>query len=385
MCAAQTTATTPGPDELVLVNGDTLHGKFVSEISGKVTFHSDALGDVTIDWDKIKEMHVAESFGVLDQSVKMRGKHHHEQIPTGALDVHNQEVGVHTTNAAAPLVIPAKNALFIMDSAELDKQLHHEPSFFVGWNGAASAGATIVSATENQFTFTGTVGLVRTVPTVSWLDPRNKTSVAFNESYGKITQPAYTYLPAPPATNPVLVPAVATKSSITHFAAERDEYFTSRVYALGQVSFDHNFAQQLELQQIYGGGLGWTAMRSPTHELDLTGTMQYEKQRFFAGSGSANQNLIGSTFAANYVLKLKLLTYTQALAYIPAYNKPSAYSAAETDSVSFPTYKNFGFTIGTIDTYLNDAPFIATATSPPTKPNSFQFTTGVNYTIKSKY
>ncbi|MGH9561214.1 MAG: hypothetical protein ACRD3S_07140, partial [Terracidiphilus sp.] len=248
-CAAQANpaAPNPAPDELVLANGDTLHGKFVSEVSGKVTFHSDALGDITLGWDKIKEMHVAESFGVLDQRVKMRGKKRNQEIPVGALDVQNQEVDVHTANPAGPLVIPVKNALFIMDSAELDKQLHHEPSFFVGWDGAAGAGATIVSATENQFTFTGTVGLVRTVPTVSWLDPRNKTSVALNESYGKITQPAYTYIGT---TGPVAVPAVVTKSSITHFAAERDQYFTSRVYALGQVSFDHNFAQQLALQQI---------------------------------------------------------------------------------------------------------------------------------------
>ena len=386
ICAAQDkpAAPNPAPDELVLANGDTLHGKLVSEISGKVTFHSEVLGDVVLGWDKIKEMHVSGNFAVLDQSVKTRGKHRNRQFPAGTLDVQNQQVTVHDANGAAPLVIPENSALYIMDDAELDKQLHHEPSFFAGWNGSAAAGATIVSATDNQYTFTGQVALVRTVPTASWLDPRNKTSIAFNESYGKITQPAYFYTPAPPAIGPVLVPAVVTKSSITQFGAERDEYFSSRVYALGEVSFNHNFAQDLALQQIYGGGIGWTATKSPQHELGLTGTVQYEKQRFFPGYGSANQNLIGSTFAANYILKLKLLTYTQSLSFIPAYNQPSAYSAAETDAVSFPAYKNFGFTIGTIDTYLNNAPFIGTATSPPAKPNSFQFTTGVNYTFKSK-
>ena len=47
------------PDVLVLVNGDTLHGKFVNAIDGKVTFHSDPLGDVNLEWDKIKELHTA--------------------------------------------------------------------------------------------------------------------------------------------------------------------------------------------------------------------------------------------------------------------------------------------------------------------------------------
>ena len=373
----------PAPDILVLSNGDTLHGKFVNETAGKVRFHSDALGDITLDWSKVKELHVSGRFAVLDQRVKTRGKKRNVHFPVGAFDVADQSVTVHTANATEPAAIPVKSAQYIMDSKTLDKEINHEPGFFTGWNGSATAGATVVSATDNQYTFTGAVNLTRAIPAVSWLDARNKTIFGFNESYGKITQPAYTY-PATPPT-PGFVPAVITKSSITHLGAERDEFLSSRVYALAQVAFDHNYAQDLQLQQIYGGGFGWTAIKSPKQEFDLQGTAQYEKQQFTPGSGSVNRNLIGSTFAANYVLRLKLLTYTQAVSFIPAYNQPSDYSAAETDSVTFPAYKNFGFSVGTIDTYLNDAPFIGTATTPPTKPNSFQFTMGVTYTIKSKY
>jgi hypothetical protein len=176
-----------------------------------------------------------------------------------------------------------------------------------------------------------------------------------------------------------------TKSSITHFGAERDEYFSPRVYVLAQAVFDHNYAQDLDLQQIYGGGLGWTAAKSPKQEVDLKGTAQYEKQQFIPGAASANQNLIGSTFAVNYILHLKLLTYTQAVSFIPAYNNLKAYSATETDTVTFPAYKNFSFTLGSLDSYLNNAPFVGTSSTPPTKPNSFQFTMGLTYAFKSKY
>jgi Protein of unknown function, DUF481 len=372
------------PDVLVLSNGDTLHGKFVSETAGKVTFHSDPLGDVTLTWDKIKELHSSGKFGVVNQSIAIHGKRRPVQFPVGTIDMTDQAVVVHPDNAPSIAPIPVKNAQFIMDNATLDKQINREPGFFTGWNGVATAGATLVSATDNQYTVTGAVNLVRAVPTVPWLDPRNKTLFGFNESFGQITQPAYSYVPAT-GEPPVLVPAIVTKSSITHAGAERDEYFSSRVYALGQAAFDHNFAQDLQLQQIYGGGIGWTVVKSPKQEFDLKGTAQYEKQQFLPNTGNANQNLIGSTFAANYVLHLKLLTYTQALSFIPAYNNPSAYSANETDTVAFPAYKNFSFTLGTVDTYLNDAPFVGTASNPPTKPNSFQFTVGVTYNIKSKY
>src|SRR5580692_2479818 len=387
ICAAQgkSEAPNPAPDALTLSNGDTLHGKFVSETGGKVTFHSDPLGDVTLDWDKIKELHVSGKFGVLSQTVAARGRKQVAQFPVGPFDVADQKVAVHPDNAPAPAPIPVAKAQYIMDSATLDKQINHEPGFFVGWNGSATAGATVVAASSNQYTFTGAVNLVRAIPSVAWLDARNKTIFGFNESYGKITQPAYSYPATPPVTGSIPVPAVVTKSSITHLGAEGDEYFSPRVYVLAQTAFDHNYAQDLQLQQIYGGGLGWTAAKSPKQEVDLKGTAQYEKQQFIPGATSVNQNLIGSTFAVNYILHLKLLTYTQALSFIPAYNNPKAYSATETDTLAFPAYKNFSFSVGTLDSYLNDAPFVGTSSTPPTKPNSFQFTMGLTYGFKSKY
>lgn len=377
-CAAadkKPAAPAPEPDVLVLTNGDTLHGKFVKEVSGKVTFHSDALGDLDIAWDKIKELHVNENVAVLNKEVKARGKKANDQMPMGTLDVAGGTVTVHETNQeASPAPIPVKDAQFIVDQATMEKQLHQEPGFFTGWNGAATAGATLVSATQNQYTFSGALGLVRVVPTVPWLNPRNRTSTDFSGSFGKITQPGYT-------SAGVYTPPTNTKSSIVHFDAERDEYVAPRFFALAQTALDHNYSQDLNLQQVYGGGMGWTALKTPKAEADIKATMQYEEQSFIAGSGLANQNLIGSTFSASYATKFKMGTFTQELAYVPAWNTPHDYSANEVDTFAFTAYKNFGFSVGTLDSYLNDSP----ATEPPTKRNSFQFTMGLTYAIKSKY
>lgn len=372
------------PDVMVLSDGDTLHGKFVNEIAGKVIFHTESLGDVTLGWDKIKELHTSEKVGVLEQNFGGgNGKKAFAKIPTGTIDV---SAGTLTVNGeGAPTTLPVAKVQFAMDEAVLRKQVISSPGFLAGWNGAATAGATVVSATTNQYTFAGALNLVRAVPVVPWLNPRNKTLFAFNESYGKITQPAYSYPATPPATGNVPVPAVVTKSSIFHAGAERDQYFSARVYALAQVAFDHNYAQDLQLQQIYGGGFGWTVVKKPNQEVDLKGTVQYEKQQFIPDTGNTNQNLIGSTFSATYLLHMKKVTYSQGLSYIPAYNMMSAYSANEINTVAFPAFKNFSFSLGTLDTYLNDAPFGATSSNPPTKPNSFQFTMGLTYVIKSKY
>jgi Protein of unknown function, DUF481 len=394
-CVAQSNpaapAPKPTPDELVLSNGDTLHGKFVSETAGKVTFHSDPLGDVSLTWDKIKELHTTGKFGVLNpKDISARRTKHGVQIPQGTLDVANQQVTIHPDNGAALAPAAVKDAQFMMDQATLDKQINHEPGFFTGWNGPATGGATLVTATQNQYTFTGAVSLIRMVPTVSWLAPRNRTSTDFSGSFGKITQPGYE-VPASSTTPANFVAAQTTKTAIFHADAERDEYLSPRFFALAQTAFDHNFSQSLALQQIYGGGFGWTAIKSPNQELDVKATVQYESQQFIPTPATPanpvppvstpNLNLVGSTFSANYLLTLKKITFAQSLSFIPSYNQPNAYSANETNTLTLPAYKNLGFSVGTLDSYLNDVPI----TEPPTKPNSFQFTLGLTYAIKSKY
>lgn len=371
-CAAQDSKE---PDTLMLSDGNTLHGKLMREVSGKLTFHTDSLGDMDVPWSKVKELHTAGNFVVLKKSMKTRSKAAVENLPMGRIDATADSVTVQPAGQQpAPQPIPAKDAQIIVDQPTLNKELNHEPGFLSGWNGAATAGATIVRATQDQYTFSAGLGLSRAVPTVSWLDTRNRTLADFAASFGKITQPGFT-------SGGVVTPPTTTKSSIVHFDAERDQYFSTRFFALAQTAFDHNYSQDLNLQQIYGGGLGWTVLKTPKQQADLKATMQYEKQSFITGTSGTNQNLIGSTFSADYLLKMKIVTFTQNLGYIPAWNNSRAYSAEETGSIAFSAFKNFGFSVGTLDSYLNDPP----ATLPPTKRNSFQFTMGLSYSFKSSY
>ncbi len=352
----------PKPDVIVFTNGDQLTGKLLRAIGGTVTFHSDVVGDINIGWDKIKELHSAQKFVVLQQGVRPRRDTPDSALAIGTLTVENQEVHVDTVGPLGQPV-PAKNVGFVIDQPTYEKVVHHEPGILHGWNGGATAGATLVQATQNSTTFNGAVTLVRAIPAVSWIDPLNRTSIDFSGSYGKVTQPG--------------TPDV--KTVIYHADAERDQYFSRRLYVLGQVAFDHNFSQSLDLQQIYGGGLGMTVFNLPKQELDFKGTVQYEKQTFIGAGAGTNQSLIGSTFSAAYTRKLpKGMLFNQQLNYLPAWNNTHAYSMNEVDSLILPVYKRLGVQIGTIDSYLNDP----ATTVPPTKRNSFQFSAGINYTFQ---
>jgi hypothetical protein len=363
-------------DVIVLTNGDTLHGTFLRSVNGAVLFQSAPLGQLQIKWTSIRELRTAQPFAVLKNS-DTSSQIQSGQIPTGRLALANQILTVEPASHATIAQIPLKDVRIITSLATLQKQLSHQQGFFQGWNGSATAGASLVTATENQYTVTAGVNLDRVAPTVSWLRRRNNTQFNFTASYGKITQPAYYN-----ATG-TLVPSIITKTAIYHFDGERDEYFSPRFFALAQTAFDHNYSQNLQLQQIYGGGIGWTAIQTHRQEVDLKATIQYEKQHFISTAGGANpdQNLIGSTFSANYALHLKPFTFQQSLNYITAYNNTKAYSANETNQLIFPTWKNLALSVGTNDSYLNFIPI----SYPPTKHNSFQFIMGLTYAFHSSY
>ena len=69
------------------------------------------------------------------------------------------------------------------------------------------------------------------------------------------------------------------------------------------------------------------------------------------------------------------LVFNEGATITPAFNQTNAWSAVGTAGLVFPVYKQFSFSVGTLDDFLND-PAVGS------KKNSFQFTAGVTYTLK---
>jgi hypothetical protein len=179
----------------------------------------------------------------------------------GTIAYDNDAVTLATPSGTSE-TIPTKNLAFIVDQTTYDKEIANNPNLLHGWNGAISGGATLIRSTQTGTSFTAGIALLRTIPTVTYLPPKRRTTFNLLETYGKLSQPVI------PQTNPPSPPSEA-KTSIFHADAEHDIYFTPRFYALGDLSYDHNFAQGLNLQQVYGGGFGWTPLLTPMQQLDL--------------------------------------------------------------------------------------------------------------------
>ena len=372
----------PTPDVLIFTNGDQLTGQLVSAAGGNVVFKSDMAGPLTIGFDKIKELRSGSSasqFALLRKGIKVDKKN---PAPEGTVSmeggnvlVATDEPAANTDSSSSPAAVPAKDVDLLVAKSEFDQQVAGKHRFRDGWNGGVTGGITLVRSTDTSSTFTAALNLVRALPTVSWLPPRNRTTINVNENYGKNTSPATI-----PQTNPPTF--VTTLSSIFHADAERDEYFSPRFYTLADVSFDHNYAQGLGLQQDYGGGIGWTPIKTPRQELDLKVDLHYEKQQYitYPVNGAIiplttppDVNLIGSTIFEGYHRNLpRKMIFTQTANVLPAFNEATDYSYNLTAALAIPVFKRLSASIMTTDNFLNDP-------APGYEKNTFQFVTGVTY------
>jgi hypothetical protein len=363
LCAQ--TAPKPPSDVVVFTNGDQLTGTLERGSGNSITFKSDMAGEITISLDKVKELHTNGAFAVLRKDQPIKKIAQARAITPAPIAYADAKLTIAPASAASE-VVPEAQIAHIIDQASFSKDTRTS-SLLHGWNGAVNGGATIVRSTDYGETLTAGVALVRSAPDVTFLPARDRTSLDLQETYGKLTSPVV------PQTTPPS-PAAVTETSILHADAERDEYFSARFFALAQTAFDHNYSQGLNLQQIYGGGIGFTAIKNGRQEFDLKATVQYEKQTF--QTPSSNVNLIGSTVSETYHRNLpKKFVLSEFGNFIPAFNIASDYSANVSGTLTLPAYKRLGISFTATDNYLNNP-------SAGYNKNSSQFVAAATYTLK---
>lgn len=357
---AQTPAGAPKPelDVVIFKTGERLVGHLLRAHGSVVTFKSEALGEVNLAWGAIQELHSSQTFAVLDKGIELNRRSNTGKVPQGKISMADQKLTV-TPASGPPQTIPVADAAHLIDVPSFENIVLHNPGFFDGWKGALAAGASLVEATQASRTLTTSVNFVRAIPTENWMAPRDRTIFDFSSAYGLITEPNTSTI----------------KTNIIHTDLERDEYFAaSNVFAFGRAAFDHNYSQGLDLQQSYGGGIGWTVIKRPNTTLDLKASVSYTRQNFTVPS--SDHNLIGSVFSENYAHKFaRGIQFLQGITMIPAWNEAHAWAAAANASLNVPVYKRLGVTVAISDYFLNDPP-------PGFKKNSFQFTTGLSYNLR---
>ena len=364
-------------EELTLKNGDRLTGQLLTSTGTEVKFKSDLAGEVTVKWENVEELKSSRDFAVIPKDLKEARDS--AIVPQGAIKIGEKGIIVSPVSTAKPAIsevptapeakpaatkeaaaakeIPTSKIASVVDDATYQKEINTKIGFRSGWDGHITTGTSMIYSTQNTSLYQVDTALKRSIPTVSWLEPKLRTTADFTLSAGKTTQPG----------------TETTITNIFHVGGERDEYFSPRGYYLQVLSLDHNYAQGLVLQQKYGGGIGATLLKKKEAELDITADLHYETQEFQANPSidveALSLHLIASTLTEGYTRKWGKLQFDEKILADLAWNDASAFSASGRSSIRLPVYKRLAFSVSTIDTFLNNPQM-------GYKKNSFQFTTG---------
>jgi hypothetical protein len=358
---AQEKPPVPSPDVVVFKNGDRLTGTVMRGVGDTIIFKSDDVGEVTVPMNKVKELRSRGSFVVLTKNEKMS----RVAKQPGNITLSDDTITV-VPPGGAPEPVSVKDLAFVVDKPTYNREVAGNPGIWYGWKGSVGGGVTLVQSTSTGRNYTADINLVRSIPAVTYLPPRTRTTFLLTEVYGKLTTPVI------PQTTPPSPDDVA-RVHIFDTNFERNKYFTPHMYVLAGLSYGHNYSEGLKLQQIYSLGLGRTFIRDSVQLLDLSADVHYERQSF--QQPTPNNNLIGSTFAESYRRNLPLrLLFTQSATYIQSWNELHAYSVIGTAGFTMPVYKRWNLSVRARNDYLNNP-------AEGFKKNGFEFVTEVTYRL----
>ncbi len=360
-------------DTITFSDGEQLAGKLISVLGGNVTFHSDILGNVTVPLDKVKTLNTSHPFAAVEKNQRVTRKTAVEQIPVGSIALKNNSVSVSRSHGEEKS-IPESQIASLVDDATFHREIQSESDFLYGWAGSITLGASLVEATNSAQTYTGSVALVRTIPTIAWLPPASKTTLNLSGTYGLAKNPEII------SNGEIFQAASTSKTDILHGDTEWDKYLSPAIFGLVNASADHNFGNGLRLQQAYGAGLGWSIIKQPKENFDIKATLLYQQQQFYngleSGLGTPSVNVIGADFSENWSRTFAHnVKFNEYITLTPTFNIVRAYSAVGNANFVFPVYKRLNFTLSSTDNYLGDPP-------EGFRRNSFQFTAGITYVMK---
>jgi putative salt-induced outer membrane protein len=343
-------------DQVTLKNGDHLSGKIVKSDGKTLVLHSDFAGDVTIDFKAITKITTDQELHVTTSD---------KNTVVGPVQENDQKVEVATKTG--PVEVPASSVVLIRNDAEqtaYEKTLH--PGLLHGWNGGVNVGFSV--ARGNSETTNLALGINAVHPTVD----------------DKIT----IYLTSIDTENQLATPS--TVADIITAGIRYDHNINPRFFGFVAADFMSNALQDLDLRGVYGGGLGYHAIKSGTTTLDILAGLNYTHETYSDGppvtpatvpptftSYGVTNRFAALTLGEELTQKAgKTTVVTEKFYFYP--DLSSGYSGDYRGEFDFGTVtkvaKWLGWQNAFSDIYVSNPPSTA-------KKNDLILTTGVNFTF----
>jgi putative salt-induced outer membrane protein YdiY len=237
-------------DQITLKNGDRMSGTIVKSDGKTLVLHTEFSGDVTVQFTAItqittdKELHVTTS---------------DKKTLVGPVTTSDGKIEV-ATKTSGTVEVPTSNVVLIRNDEEqaaYDKSLH--PGLLHGWNGGLNVGFSLARGNSETSNLALAVNAVH--PTLN-----DKTTI---------------YLSSIDTENELATPS--TVADLITAGIRYDHNVNPKLFGYVAADFMSNALQDLDLRGVYGGGLGYHAIKSDNTVLDFLAGLNYTHETYSNG------------------------------------------------------------------------------------------------------
>jgi putative salt-induced outer membrane protein YdiY len=342
-------------DQITLKNGDRLSGTIVKSDGKTLVLHTEFAGDVTLQFAAItqitseKELHVTTA---------------DKKTLVGPVTTSDGKVEV-ATKTSGNVEVPTSNVVLIRNDEEqaaYDKSLH--PGLLHGWNGGVNVGFSLARGNSETSNLALAVNAVH--PTLN-----DKTTI---------------YLSSIDTNNELATPT--TVANLITAGIRYDHNLQPRLFAYVAADFMSNALQDLDLRGVYGGGLGFHAIKSDNTVLDFLAGLNYTHETYSNGplivpvtapptytSYGVTNKFAALTLGEELMHKAgKTTVLTEKLYFFPDLSDAGEYRATFDFGTVTKISKWLGWQNQFSDIYVSNPPV-------GTKKNDLILTTGLNFSF----
>ena len=339
-------------DTLVLKNGDRLTGTIESSDGKVITFKTDYAGEIKVKWSAVKETTTENPLYVVKNN---------KATVNGTVTTEDSNVVVHTANAGA-VTVPLSDVAVIRSPAEqkaYEGTLH--PNLVQEWAGGGSFGFALARGNSDT----------------------TNLAVGFNADRKTLSDEIKTYFSSIYATAGAIAGGTVTANEILG-GIRFDKNIDPKLFAFVSGDFTHDALQSLNLQQIYGGGLGWHAIDHPNTTLDVLGGLSYTRESYNGATtttttGAVDRNFPTLVAGENFTKKLGAgSALTEDFTFYPDLTDISEYRLALDAGWTTQIKKWLGWQITLSDRYISNPPILGT------KDNDVVLSTGLKFSFAGK-
>jgi putative salt-induced outer membrane protein len=342
-------------DQITLKNGDRMSGTIVKSDGKTLVLHTEFAGDVTVQFTAItqittdKELHVTTS---------------DKKTLVGPVTTSDGKIEV-ATKTGGTVEVSTSNVVLIRNDEEqaaYDKSLH--PGLLHGWNGGVNVGFSLARGNSETSNLALAVNAVH--PTLN-----DKTTI---------------YLSSIDTKNELSTPT--TVANLVTAGIRYDHNLNPRLFAYVAGDFMSNALQELDLRGVYGGGLGYHAIKSDNTVLDFLAGLNYTHETYSNGalivpatvpptftSYGVTNKFAALTLGEELMHKAgKTTVITEKLYFFPDLSDTGEYRATFDFGTVTKISKWLGWQNQFSDIYVSNPPV-------GTKKNDLILTTGLNFSF----